>query len=191
MCYRPRRLFLFAEENRCAGEHGDCGQYGGNCGAGGGVDLNACLRLFGSVDMNDLSTLAEAANGAVVLGHYLAVTENILPLGEGMSTDVGQLAAVAAFLPMLLAIINPSAVVAVVELCKHNIFSLSFCPICIELSGVSALAVCKAGSGGDFRIGDGCFIGFHMACIALAHAFSGALIATLSLFPLIGGAFQS
>ena len=80
--------------------------------------------------MNDLSTLAEAANGAVVLGHYLAVTENILPLGEGMSTDVGQLAAVAAFLPMLLAVINPSAVVAVVELREHNIFSLSFCPSC-------------------------------------------------------------
>ena len=75
----------------------------------------------------------------------------------------------------------------VTESVEHNIFSLSFCPSCAEFSGVSALAVHKAGGGGDFRIGDGCFIGFHMVCIVLAHALCGALIAAGNFFPLVGG----
>ena len=74
-----------------------------------------------------------------------------------------------------------------IESVEHNIFSLSFCPSCAEFSGVSSFAVHKAGSGGDFRISDGCFIGFHMACVVLADALCGALIAAGNFFPLIGG----
>ena len=74
----------------------------------------------------------------------------------------------------------------VTESIEHNIFSLSFSPICIELCGISSFAVHKAGSGGDFRIGNGCFIGFHMACVVLADALCGAFIAALNLFPFVG-----
>ena len=75
----------------------------------------------------------------------------------------------------------------VTECFQREVFGLSFSPICIELSGVSSFAVCKAGSGGDFRIGDGRFIGFHMACVMLADALCGAFIAALNLFPVVGG----
>ena len=94
----------------------------------------------------------------------------------------GALIAAGNFFPLI-----GGSVPIVIESVEHNIFSLSFCPSCAEFSGVSSLAVHKAGSGGDFRISDGCFIGFHMACVVLAHALSGAFVAVLNLFPVVGG----
>ena len=79
------------------------------------------------------------------------------------------------------------SVPVVAESIEHNIFSLSFRPSCVKSCSISALAVHKAGGGGDFRISDGCFIGFHMACIMLADALCGALIAAGNFFPFVGG----
>ena len=35
---------------------------------------------------------------------------------------------------------------------EHNIFGPGFCPVVMELNGISAKAVLKAGCGGDYRV---------------------------------------
>ena len=93
----------------------------------------------------------------------------------------GALIAAGNFFPLV-----GGSVPIVTESLEHNVFGLGFCPSCVKSCSISALAVHKAGSGGDFRISDGCFIGFHMACVVLADALCGTFVAAGNFFPVVG-----